>query len=313
MNAPIALFAFRRPDHTARLVRTLLANPEAHDSQVVAFCDGARNDADVPLVEQTRRALAAAGIPKLELVERPRNMGLAANVIDGVTRLTAEHGRVIVLEDDLVLSRTFLRYMNEALDRYADEPRVFHVSGFMYPVALPDGVCDAHFLPLASSWGWATWARAWKHFDPAPGRSSPVLTDRAMRRRFDLDGRYGMSRMLRQYLDGRNDSWAIRWNVSVFLQGGLALFPHRSLVENDGFELDATHCAGPRPDYASSTAGDFEVRRFPPIELDQDALDAVKDALGAESTLLARGLRRLRLYSDRATRRWRRPARGTGP
>jgi len=217
-----------------------------------------------------------------------------------------------VLEDDLILSRTFLRYMNDALDRYADEPRVYHVSGFMNPVALPDGPYDAHFLPFASSWGWATWARAWKAFDPAPTRSSPVLTDRATRRRFDLDGAFGYSRMLQHQLDGRINSWAIRWNLSIFLQGGLALFPRVSLVENDGYELDATHCVGPRPNYASSAAGDFEIRRFPPVELDQAALAVVKRAFGAETTLWARGMRRLRFYFDRAAHRLRQRAPGSG-
>lgn len=190
--APIAIFAFRRPELTARLLRTLLANPEAAHATVFAFCDGARREEDVQLVERTRRVIAEAGIPRLELVERPTNLGLAANVVDGVTRLCEAHGRVIVLEDDLILSPRFLRYMNDALDRYEGEPRVHAISGFMYPVELrvPH---DALFLPFISSWGWATWARAWRGFDPTAAAAAGVLSDRATRRRFDLDGAYGLS------------------------------------------------------------------------------------------------------------------------
>lgn len=294
--APIAIFAFRRPELTARLLRTLLANPEAAQTTVYAFCDGARREEDVEAVARTRRVIAEAGLPRLELVERPANMGLAANVVDGVTRLCRDHGRAIVLEDDLILSPRFLRYMNEALDRYEGAPRVHAVSGFMYPVAL-ELAHDALFLPFISSWGWGTWARAWRAFDPAASAAAGVLGDRATRRRFDLDGAYGFSRMLRRQLAGKSDSWAIRWYLGVFAAGGLSLFPARSLVENGGFDGDSTHCHGPRPAHAAAEAADLEVVRFPPVEVDEAAFRAVKALLRADSTVLARVLRRVRRHA----------------
>jgi hypothetical protein len=291
--APIAIFAFRRPELTARLIGTLLANPEVAGATVYAFCDGAGREEDAPLVARTRRVIAEAGLPRLELVERPRNVGLAANVIDGVTRLCEAHGRAIVLEDDLILSPRFLRYMNDALDRYADEPLVHAVSGFMYPVE-HGAAHDALFLPFISSWGWGTWARAWRGFDPAAAAAAGVLSDRATRRRFDLGGAYGFSRMLRRQLAGRSDSWAIRWYLSVFAAGGLSLFPARSLVENGGFDGDSTHCRGPRPAHAAAEAADLEVTRFPPVEVEEAAFQAVRALLRADSTLRSRVLRRLR-------------------
>ncbi len=296
--APIAIFAFRRPELTARLLHTLLANPEAAQSTVYAFCDGARREEDVEAVARTRRVIAEAGLPRLELVERPVNMGLAANVVDGVTRLCEAHGRAIVLEDDLILSPRFLRYMNEALDRYEGEPRVHAVSGFMYPVE-HGAAHDALFLPFISSWGWATWARAWRGFDPTAAAAAAVLADRATRRRFDLDGAYGFSRMLRRQLAGKSDSWAIRWYLSVFAAGGLSLFPARSLVENGGFDGDSTHCRGPRPAHAAAEAADHVVTRFPPVEVDEVAFRAVRAVLRADSTLLARVLRRVRRHLPR--------------
>jgi hypothetical protein len=301
-HAPIALFAFRRPELTARLLRTLLANPEVVSSRVYAFCDGARREEDVAQVVRTRQVIAQAGLPHLELVERPRNMGLAANVIDGVTRLCGETGRAIVLEDDLILAPRFLRYMNDGLDRYQDEPRVFAVSGFMYPVehAAPH---DALFLPFISSWGWATWARAWRCFEPGAPGAREVLADAALRRRFDLDGAYGFSRMLRRQLAGQSDSWAIRWYLSVFAREGLSLFPRQSLVENGGFDGDSTHCRGPRPAHAASGARDLEVASFPPVAVDGAAFAAVKALLSADSTLLARVLRRLRRHVGDLTER----------
>jgi len=307
--APIALFAFRRPERTARLLRSLLANPEVRSSRVYAFCDGARREEDEPLVARTRQVIAEAGLPHVEVVERPRNLGLAANVVDGVTRLCGEAGRVIVLEDDLILSPRFLRYLNDALDRYQDEPRVFAVSGYMYPVR-SQGAHDALFLPFISSWGWATWARAWRCFDPAAAGARQVLADAASRRRFDLEGAYGFSRMLRRQLAGQSDSWAIRWYLSVFSRGGLSLFPRRSLVENDGFDGASTHCRGPRPAHAAARADDLEVERFPPVAVDEAAYQAVRSLLATDSSLLARALRRLRRHAGELAGTARSPAGG---
>jgi len=310
-HAPIAIFAFRRPEHTARLIRSLLANPEARASRIYAFCDGARRQEDAPLVARTRQVIAEAGLPHLELIERPANLGLARNVIDGVSRLCADAGRAIVLEDDLILSPTFLRYVNEALDRYRDEPRVFHVSGFMYPVR-HEAPHDALFLPFISSWGWGTWARAWQAFDPGAQGAREVLADRALRRRFDLDGCYGFSRMLRRQLAGQSDSWAIRWYLSVFQRGGLSVFPRRSLVENGGFDGDSTHCRGPRPAHAAAVAGDLDVTSFPPVAVDEAAFAEVKALLAADSRLAARVLRRLRRHAAEVAGRVRSAISGGG-
>lgn len=311
-RAPIALFAFRRPELTARLLRSLLASPEIQTSRVYAFCDGARREEDAPLVARTRKVIAEAGLPDLELVERPGNMGLAGNVVDGVTRLCRESGRVIVLEDDLILSPGFLRYMNHALDRYQDEAQVFAVSGYMYPVrhAAPH---DALFMPFISSWGWATWARAWRCFDAGASRAGEVLEDAPTRRRFDLDGAYGFSRMLRRQLAGQSDSWAIRWYLSVFAQGGLSLFPRRSLVENGGFDDDSTHCRGPRPAHAAAGADDLDVSSFPQVAVDEAAFAAVRRLLAADSSLMARALRRLRrLLGELTLEAWAPPRGGQG-
>ncbi len=300
--APVAVFTYRRPDDTARLFASLLANAESRTSRVYVFSDGPKSDADAALVRRTREIVLAAGHPRLELIERPANIGLAANIIDGVTRVCAEHGRIVVLEDDLVVARTFLRYVNDGLDRYADDERVLHISGFQYPVELTTEL-DALFMPFISSWGWATWSRAWRLFDPRASRHREVLGSRAMRRRFDLNGCYTFSRQLRHYLAGRVNSWAIRWYLTVFLSGGLALFPRMSLVENHGFGPDGTNCFGPTPSHTASHARDFSVTRFPDVGIDELAFRQVRGVMGADSTILVRGMRKLRRFTRRALAR----------
>ena len=209
--APIAIFTYRRPTHTRALLASLRANPEAEKTVVYAFSDGPRSEADREAVDATREVLKQSGLQNLRVIIRERNMGLAANVIEGVTFVCHEHGRVIVLEDDLILSPTYLEYMNAALDRYANDENVFHVSGYMFPVRIRSRH-DAVLLPLATcSGGWATWERAWRVFDPTAGGYSALQSDRALRKRFDLGGRYVYFRILELQPTGRVDSWASRW------------------------------------------------------------------------------------------------------
>jgi GT2 family glycosyltransferase len=303
-SAPIAIFVYRRPEHTRRLLESLLANPGAAHAPVHVFSDAPRADAHVAAVSETRRVVRASGFRNLTIVERDRNLGLARSVIDGVGRLSREHGRVIVLEDDLLLAPTFLGYMNAALERYRETPNVFGVSGFLYSVDVGDRT-DAVFLPFISSWGWATWDRAWNAFDPEARGYAALRADRQLRRRFDLDGNYDFFDMLEAQMQGRIDSWALRWYLSVFMRGGLTLFPARSLVENRGFGGEGEHCKDEAPPHVRTVATPFEVRRFPEPVLDEEAFRRVKRFVGRDFTLVAkaRGAARAML------RRLARPAR----
>jgi hypothetical protein len=157
-----------------------------------------------------------------------------------VTSVCNEYGRAIVLEDDLVTSRWFLTYMNSALDLYADDPRVASIHGYCYPVTqtLP----ETFFLRGADCWGWATWSRAWRTFEPDGARLLEALSERKLLRAFDLDGNYAFSEMLRRQIAGKNDSWAVRWHASCFLADMLTLYPGRSLIQNIGNDSSGTHC-----------------------------------------------------------------------
>src|SRR5262249_54070621 len=153
----------------------------------------------------------------------------------GVTDLCHRHASAIVIEDDLELSPYFLEYMNAGLVTYRDDARVMQISGYMFPIRLPSSQ-DAFFLPLTTSWGWATWDRAWRQFDPDAVVASLVLADPLQRSAFDLNGSYPYSAMLQAQQEGKIDSWAIRWYHSVFAHKGLVLYPARSLVRNSGFD-----------------------------------------------------------------------------
>ena len=244
--APIALFTFKRPAHTLRTLRALDLNPEFRHSALHIFCDASRRPDEDDAVGATRQIVRGWAHPHKTVHEAPANRGLAASIIGGVTALCADHGRVIVVEDDLVVAPVFLDFLNRALDTYADDPRVMQVSGHMFPVELDAGGHDAVFLPFTTSWGWATWQRAWASFDPDMKGYEELAADRSMRKRFDLENAYPYFAMLKKQKAGKIDSWAIRWYLSVFMREGLVLYPRRSLVSNEGFDGSGTHGANTR-------------------------------------------------------------------
>ncbi|MFN3622669.1 MAG: glycosyltransferase [Hyphomicrobium sp.] len=238
--APIVAFVFNRPEHSARMLESLRANPEIDRSALTIYCDGQRSERDAPAVEETRRAVRAAAPAHARIIERSENFGLAKSIITGVTEATRDYGRVIVAEDDLVFSPLALGYFNAALDRYADDEQVMHVAGYMFPVR--NRVPRAFFYREATCWGWATWARAWQHFQP----DSHVILDWVAandeRRGFDVNDTMYFWEMLNQQARGRINSWAIRWYGSMYMRKGLALHPGTSFVQNNGFDGTGVHC-----------------------------------------------------------------------
>ena len=238
--APVAVFAFRRPEHLTRCLESLRACAEAASTDLVVFCDGPRGPEDEDGVAQVRAvARSAAGFASVRTIEQETNLGLAASLIAGVSRMLEDHDRVVVVEDDLVVSSDFLRFMNEGLDLYADDDRVASIHGFCYSVS--EDLPTTFFLRGADCWGWATWRRAWAVFDADGARLLQRLRDEGSEDAFDLDGAYPYTAMLQDQVAGRVDSWAVRWRASTFLAGMLTLWPGRSLVQNIGQDGSGTH------------------------------------------------------------------------
>jgi len=238
---PIVLFVFARPDHTRRTLEALAANRFAAQSDLFIYADGARCQDEAGRVGEVRAlARSTAGFHSCTVIERSANYGLARNIIEGVTEICDRYGRVIVLEDDMVTSPSFLAYMNDALERFAEDKRVASIHGYVYPVrqSLP----EAFFLRGADCWGWATWSRAWKHFNPDGKFLLNELNRRGLIGKFDYNGAYPFSRLLANQIKGKNDSWAIRWHASAFLAGMLTLYPGCSLIQNIGIDGSGTHC-----------------------------------------------------------------------
>lgn len=239
--APIALFTYGRLEHTRRTVKALLENMQAEGSDLFIFSDAAKSQDSVNAVRKVREYIKTIiGFKSITIIERNRNFGLANSIIEGVTQLCNQYGRVVVLEDDMVTSPYFLNYMNEALNRYEMDERVISIHGYVYPVT--QSLPEVFFLQGADCWGWATWRRGWAHFNPDGKALLHELRHRKVLRAFDFDGSYPYSKMLEGQIKGTNDSWAVRWYASAYLANKLTLYPGRSLVHNIGNDNSGTHC-----------------------------------------------------------------------
>jgi hypothetical protein len=282
--APIALFVYSRPAHTRRTLEALQADPLASRSDLVIFADGAKKDAHQDGVREVRELVRQGwSFKSVEVVERPSNFGLFGSITDGVSRLCRERGRAIVLEDDIAVVPSFLSYMNRALDRYADDTRVFQVSGYSYPGDFTASG-DAYFLPMISCWGWGVWSRSWARFDPSLKGLDAIKRDRRLRRKFNIDDAYDYFGMACAQEQGRIDSWGICWQLNAFTGEGLVLYPRTSLVENHGVDASGTHGTGHADLQRPLAESDFDAAsaRFPErVEVDQAAFDEVKKVLRA--------------------------------
>jgi hypothetical protein len=272
--APIALFVYNRPQHTSRTLKFLQQNELASESRLFIFSDGAKSETDHKLVEEVRDVIKnTEGFKSVEIISRKENMGLADSIIAGVSKLVATYGQVIVFEDDLISSPYTLTYFNESLKRYRLEEKVMHIGAYMYNLQgkqLP----ETFFYRAATSWGWATWERAWKHFEPNVDTLIGQF-DTAKRRAFSIEHTMNFWKQIQDFKRGKNNSWAIRWYASIFLKGGLTLNPSQSLINNIGHDGSGIHSG--INDIYNVIINPKPVTQFPQtIVENEDAYSAIK-------------------------------------
>lgn len=242
MNTPaVTVFAYRRPKALQACLTSLAACDGAQNLDATVFVDGPSDDSERGLVEETARTAASfGGFRRVDVECSEHHLGMGASIIRGISRVLETHPSVIVLEDDLTVRPGFLRFIRDGLDRYAGDDRVFSVCGYTNRIRLPeDWSADAYFGPRSSSWGWGTWKDRWESVDWNP---TPADLEK-YRRSFAAWGGSDCPDLLRDWMEGRNASWAIRFCFSEFLQGKQSLFPVKSLVDaSGGFDGSGTNC-----------------------------------------------------------------------
>ena len=272
MTAPVVLFVYNRLDHTMNVIESLKNNILADDTDLYVFSDAAKTEKAQNSVEAVREYIRKTDWRKnfrnVTVVEAEENKGLAKSIIGGVTGVLKKYGKVIVIEDDLVLSPHFLQYMNGALEYYQDAPEVWSISGYSFPMkSLKRYEHDVFYSYRGTSWGWATWLDRWEMTDWDVKDFPKLMSDKEWQKRFNRGGN-DLTQMLKAQMEGRINSWAIRW---VFAQSNLEMYtvyPKHSYILNDGCDGSGTH-VGNTDDYITDIEHSKLDCNFERLEIDQ--------------------------------------------
>jgi hypothetical protein len=241
--APITLFVYNRYIHTRKTVEALQKNDLARDSELYIFADGPKNSVDEARVQEVRTYLKTIkGFKKIYYFDRATNFGLAKSVISGVTEVINKFGKVIVVEDDIVTSANFLRYMNDAINFYQDNKQIFSISGYLLPCKIPKWYkYDVLLFPRPSTWGWGTWKDRWDLVDWEVKDYQEFLRNKVLQKKF-CQGGDDLVDMLKRQMEGKIDSWGIRWSYTHLKNDVYALYPVVSKVFNIGNDGTGVHC-----------------------------------------------------------------------
>ena len=248
--SPIILFVYNRPDHTKRTITALKKNALSSESDLIVYSDGAKSSFDLQSVAEVKNYIKSIdGFKSVKIVDRKSNWGLAKSIIHGVSSVVNEYGRVIVLEDDIVTSPAFLSYMNAALDHYIDKGKIWHISGWNYPIDNSE-LEDVYFSRIMNCWGWATWVDRWNNFEKNAEKCINSFTKDDIKY-FNLDGYHDFWSQVVANKNREIDTWAIFWYTTIFKNEGLCLFPSKTYVKNIGNDGTGVHCGtikeGPMP------------------------------------------------------------------
>lgn len=246
MYAPLVVFVYNRADHTAKTLNYLNNNLLAKDTELFIFSDNAKDEKAVCAVNEVREFIDEfarhSAFKKVNVIKADTNKGLATSIITGVTKVIEEYERVIVVEDDLITSPDFLTYMNNALDFYKDNPKVWSISGYTFPLkSLNSYDHDVYMSPRGCSWGWATWKDRFMTVDWEVKDFLSFSLDKKKVAHFN-EGGPDMTEMLTRQVNGKIGSWAIRWCYAESKANMFTVYPVSSRVQNIGCDDSGTNC-----------------------------------------------------------------------
>ena len=242
LDVPIAFVVFNRPQPTKiSFARIRSARP----SQLFLISDAPRSDrsGEAELVRESRRSAEQVDWPcDVQKIYADENMGCGARISTGITEAMTQVERLIVLEDDCVADPSFFRYCDKLLEQYRDDERVMAISGDNFQQGIRRTSASHYFSKYPHCWGWATWRRAWKHFQleipdwPEFRDSGHLAAICSSRREIEY-----WTQILDNVHAGKSNSWAYPWTLCCWMQHGLTALPAVNLVSNIGFGADATH------------------------------------------------------------------------
>lgn len=244
--APLAIFVYNRSHVMDKMLNAINENYLCEQTEVFIFSDGAKNEEDEEKVKQVRARLDVFSkinnFKNVEIIASEKNKGLANSIIQGVTTLINKYGKVIVLEDDLITSKSFLKFMNDCLCFYEFNEKVWSIGGVSYNLpGLQEYKQDIYACWRGQSWGWGTWKDRWDKVDWNISDYAAFMKNRKRKKMFQRGGQ-DMVESLRMQMTGKIDSWAIRWCYQESKENMITILPKKSLIQNIGWGEESTHC-----------------------------------------------------------------------
>jgi hypothetical protein len=271
MDAPVLLVIYKRPDLTRRALEAIAA---AGPSRVFVAADGPRTSSDAEACRATR-AVIDEFESRLNIVRdfAGQNLGCGIRVHTAITWAFTMTEDLIILEDDCLPNGSFFQFCNAMLDRYRADQRVMHISGDNFVGPLASGPHSYYFSKYTHAWGWATWRRAWRHFDWTmagwPGLRHSGLVESWCADPYEQ--RY-WTKIFDSMHGGVPDVWDYMWMFACWSQAGLSILPGRNLIRNDGWGADATHTVSP---IAMPPVQELELIAHPPHVVRNVTADAI--------------------------------------
>ncbi|CAM8385724.1 hypothetical protein MCEET85_00843 [Candidatus Methylopumilus planktonicus] len=267
-KSPVAFFVYNRIAHTRKSLSALSSNVYAKETEIHIFSDGPKTDKDLIAIRKVRKYIRNFQVRnrsfrKVFLYEREANFGLSNSLVHGINSVLKKYKTVIILEDDLVTSKFFLKFMNDSLEIYRNSPKVISIHGYVYPI---EGLPTTFFMRGADCWGWATWRRGWKFYNKDAKFLYQNLKVQNLDYSFNYNNSFNFLKMLKDSFMNKNNSWAIRWHASAFLNNKLTLYPGISLVKNIGNDNSGDHCISLRIFDQKLPSKAFEISKIRPEE-----------------------------------------------
>lgn len=272
-NAPVVLFVYNRPEHTQKTLECLQRNELAEKTDLYIFSDAPKNKKQEKKVNEVRKIIhQVSGFQAVNIVEAEKNRGLANSVITGVTDVIEKYGKVIVLEDDILTSKCFLKFMNDALDFYADQSKIWSLSGYGFPIDIPEYYKYSIYLSYrASSWGWATWKDRWNTIDWNIEDYNSYKYSISKIFHF-CKGGTDLDKLLRYQMSGKIDSWAVRWCYNQSFQNKYTVYPVKSLATSIGTDGSGTHCDTTSVRFQTEIVDNFNYSLIRDLEIDKEIM-----------------------------------------
>lgn len=247
-NTPILLLAYNRPFHTEQVLKALQQCELASSSTLHIYIDGLKEGATEIDITKQKEVVAVSqkeqwcGEVFIHIAKQ--NKGCRLGPIFGITDMLKHYESVIILEDDIVVSPYFLRFMNAALKFYKNYQSVFSISGFNLPenrMPLPDNYdYDVYVSLRQQNWGWATWADRWAQVDWNKNYITEFLKNKHQVEALNRGGD-DLSKMLKEELDGESQAWDIQFSFAQFYYHAVSIIPCRSYTQNIGLDNSGTH------------------------------------------------------------------------